>query len=608
MRPLVQPETIATSQFPVQSSSQPQSLSPMATTTNNVTNASTTPIRTRATILTYSPSDNYVHSKLLLVNDDKKSLAKRNCDKYCEIVNKTNGCLPNGHTFNRKVSETNEVTTHDKFIGKIGVHTSITTLSTPKTASPSSTPIQASMAGTAQPLISCNGTKNSDSESLLRPDPTRSITLLKPNSASLVFTKKETKPTVHRSTARRNSLNKTVDTLATKRHSFHWQTTDDRHDQSGNSTPEYQSRKQIKSWYAINVEASDTEANNEVSLSTRMIPSRSDFSCELLPRQETSLTNDLADANATLESASLIESSRNQIWRTNKSMTPAIHSSAKTNVDVANNRESMVNTSVSKYNRFEQLLKNLVGRKVSRESANSNASRHQAQQSSNVESGKDSVDGGQKSLPSPVIDPRSSRGSLLVPPFANVSRVPSAGNLLTADASSSSSLNSAVQRKLWSVVPLLQRESSCASLYQSSSKPLLNSRVGTNGLKKCETVLALSHSQTISSFEPIKAQNRLRSSQTLATCSRCSSILSLAANGSRYSLNLANGGFVPIKTNQLGDEKSLLDDSSTTKITCKLCLCDVSDNNITKIHQCGCTFCTDVSVEGSHAWQQAVLS
>lgn len=143
-------------------------------------------------------------------------------------------------------------------------------------------------------------------------------------------------------------------------------------------------------------------------------------------------------------------------------------------------------------------------------------------------------------------------------PEIKVSRAPSDHNLFrndkfctTTSSTSATSLNATMHQRLWSVVPLLRREGSSTSLNQSCIKPLIHQRHDI-GLKKCETVSALTHSQTTTAFEPITPRNRLRQTQSIATCSRCSSILSLAANGSRYSLNIANGGFVSIK-NDLGN-------------------------------------------------------
>lgn len=333
-----------------------------------------------------------------------------------------------------------------------------------------------------------------------------------------------------------------------------------------------------------------------------------------------------ANAKASHETAALLDQPQlHQSWRVGgkQQTTPTIRPS-NFNEMVSNGRET-----VSKYNRFEQLLKNLVGRKVSREAAAVVASKMPAstgisptaplppfsRQSSTI-----SAEANQ--YPDATTIERKSHGDIdakqnhliFTSPDIQVARTPSATNLLRSDnhllvdsaSASTTSLNSTVQRKLWNVVPLLRREDSCTSLYQSSTKPLIHQHhksTPQSGLKKCETVLTLSHSV---SFEPIKAQNRLRHSQSqIATCSRCSSILSLAANGSRYSLNLANGGgFIPINNSAAGsnpggsDKATLLNrNSPTAAIACKLCLCDANDENVTTIQQCGCKFCTDVSTQ-----------
>lgn len=232
---------------------------------------------------------------------------------------------------------------------------------------------------------------------------------------------------------------------------------------------------------------------------------------------------------------------------------------------------------------------------------------------------------------------------------------------------STASLNSTsfsmVQHRLWSVVPLLSRKdgSSCSNLLDGD-----NSAQRSN-MRKCETVLALthdpllnrrqqqpstsgakSHSKSISNLlEPIKPLNRLRNSQSCCighdtdssnsgrqqqACSRCSSLLSLAAIGSNYSLNVTNGAFVlkgcrhhrPDSTTVDGidqqhsstssshnliasdfnkiepyeDRRSSLArriSSTSAKFTCKLCLgeCSTADK-MTKITSCGCSFCTEV--------------
>lgn len=233
-----------------------------------------------------------------------------------------------------------------------------------------------------------------------------------------------------------------------------------------------------------------------------------------------------------------------------------------------------------KCSRFEQLIKSLVGRKVSRET-NSNTTTNT----------NNSTNTTPQFLPSPEI---------------RITKSPSEHTLLKNDkiTSSTASLNASVQQKLWSVVPLLRREDSCASLHQMKSSPLAHH----SGLKKCDTVLALSRSS--SNLEPIKPLNRLRNSSSTITCSRCSSLLSLAANGSRYSLNLSNGGFVAVGS---GEKLSttpktpspvtltppppspITVNSENTIYKCKLCLGEVIAEHFTNITQCGCLFCTEVS-------------
>ncbi|XP_039480368.1 uncharacterized protein LOC120444626 [Drosophila santomea] len=136
---------------------------------------------------------------------------------------------------------------------------------------------------------------------------------------------------------------------------------------------------------------------------------------------------------------------------------------------------------------------------------------------------------------------------------------------------SSSSLN-VVQQKIWHI---MRREGSASSLHQEKSQSI----VQYTGLRKCETVLALTrqsqshghvhgltqsrsqgHSLAVhgsgifssGGVEQIRPLNRLRNSVSsingVGTCSRCSSLLSLAASGSRYSLS---NGFVPRPTSAL---------------------------------------------------------
>uniref|UniRef100_A0A8D8IJ11 RBR-type E3 ubiquitin transferase n=1 Tax=Culex pipiens TaxID=7175 RepID=A0A8D8IJ11_CULPI len=275
---------------------------------------------------------------------------------------------------------------------------------------------------------------------------------------------------------------------------------------------------------------------------------------------------------------------------------------------------------------------------------------------------------------------------LLPSPEIKISRSPSDHNLAEMTRSrlniSTTSLSS-VHQRLWSVVPLLKKDVSCTSLAPPKSVPLLgggSSSSPPTGMRKCETVLALTHSMQTLEQQPIQPKNRLRNCASVATCSRCSSLLSLAAAGSRYSLNLSNGGFVAVPggttqttttTNSGGTGKhvgsllrlastkgsgtssssscsansspcasssssSSLSKSSTSsgsrtsvtskaamlgagsaspttaaptvvpesssplvavatlsRFTCKLCLGEYGSENLTRISQCGCSFCTE---------------
>uniref|UniRef100_A0A182WAD0 Uncharacterized protein n=1 Tax=Anopheles minimus TaxID=112268 RepID=A0A182WAD0_9DIPT len=196
---------------------------------------------------------------------------------------------------------------------------------------------------------------------------------------------------------------------------------------------------------------------------------------------------------------------------------------------------------VPRKRRFEAFLKNLVGRRPSKEPP--------------------------PAAPPPPPPP------LLSSPEIKISKSPSEHNLAEITRSrlniSTTSLSS-VHQKLWSVVPLLKRDVSCNSLASPKTTPLLlDSQMassgectggpglltigglkdtrGPGGLRKCETVLALT-SASSQTLEPIRPLNRLRNCASVATCSRCSSLLSLAAAGSRYSLNASNGAFVPVSS------------------------------------------------------------
>lgn len=126
--------------------------------------------------------------------------------------------------------------------------------------------------------------------------------------------------------------------------------------------------------------------------------------------------------------------------------------------------------------------------------------------------------------------------------------------------------------------------------------------------------------------------NRLRNSKSCYianSCSRCSSLLSLSPVGSNSSLTFLNrsNDFKPPrsilasveygKVHQFIDNSShhLLDETAidfdvvgkvkgkcfqtpSTKIemTCKLCLNDCREDQITKIKSCGCFFCIEVRI------------
>lgn len=159
--------------------------------------------------------------------------------------------------------------------------------------------------------------------------------------------------------------------------------------------------------------------------------------------------------------------------------------------------------------------------------------------------------------------------------------------------------------------PLVRRDS--CSLARLSSDPSGSVQSPNNqitssttslasGIRKCETVLALTglgavlRSATSSgggnlltpptATEALQPINRLRVSpgslrgSTSRLCSRCSSLLSLAANsGSRYSLNVSSGGFAPV-----------VDDP---QVLCKLCLVEVPSTETFPIEHCSCAFCIE---------------
>lgn len=127
---------------------------------------------------------------------------------------------------------------------------------------------------------------------LIQLSPNKSITLVKQNSTSLIFTKKDVNPVVHR---KRITLVHSIGTHSAseittkaaspteeqlpigsntdefilspkKRHSFHWHTD---HNNSGNNSSDKTKRKQIKSWYAVigspSVKESTFDSDTEVN-------------------------------------------------------------------------------------------------------------------------------------------------------------------------------------------------------------------------------------------------------------------------------------------------------------------------------------------------------
>uniref|UniRef100_A0A182FE52 Uncharacterized protein n=1 Tax=Anopheles albimanus TaxID=7167 RepID=A0A182FE52_ANOAL len=217
---------------------------------------------------------------------------------------------------------------------------------------------------------------------------------------------------------------------------------------------------------------------------------------------------------------------------------------AGTLTDSSSPHTGSLSAPVPRKRRFEAFLKNLVGRRPSKEPPS----------------------------PAPPPPPPLPPAVLLPSPEIKISKSPSEHNLAELERSrlhvSTTSLSS-VHQKLWSVVPLLKRDVSCNSLASPKTTPLLmfdgyqsatatGAKLTTGGtgklagpagvgaLRKCETVLALTGSSASQTLEPIRPLNRLRNCASVATCSRCSSLLSLAAAGSRYSLNASNGAFVPV--------------------------------------------------------------
>lgn len=329
----------------------------------------------------------------------------------------------------------------------------------------------------------------------------------------------------------------------------------------------------------------------------------------------------------------------------------------------------------SRRKRFENFIKSLVGRKSYTKEKELNSG---------------------TAITTSTTTPTTPQPPLLVTPEITISPSISINDIsINRDGSSSSkalglgpsscsttSLN-LVQQKLWNVVPVLRNNGSrCTGSatdlsprrrnHQSQSLHIENHRqynynVGSKGLRKCETVIAFNSRQSLyehvsgsqrvavatlggkktaslaNGVEQIRPLNRLRNSLSTsnATCSRCSSLLSLAGAGSRYSLNVSNHFIndslcniaATATTNRtaanatqdsgvdVGDDKhasssfSSSSSSSTSSaspspqpplftqssanltatITCKLCLLDVTPDETTIIKHCGCQFCTEVS-------------
>lgn len=242
--------------------------------------------------------------------------------------------------------------------------------------------------------------------------------------------------------------------------------------------------------------------------------------------------------------------------------------------------------------KFEQFLKNLVSRRASKEPA------------------------------SPPLIPTTTNAAInassaTIDLLKSSKLSPSEHNLTRSriNGGSTASLTESVHQKLWSVVPLLRKNGSCGSLHLHPPRPTTFADVEYSGLRKCETMAALMHHQSMAtvnadpggrgglSGEPIRPLNRLRNCASIATCSRCSSLLSLAA-GSKYSLNVS-GGFIPVNSSAnlcRSDSHSSVSNNSQqqqqqptgTKFVCKLCLGEYTAENLTRISQCSCSFCTEV--------------
>lgn len=193
--------------------------------------------------------------------------------------------------------------------------------------------------------------------------------------------------------------------------------------------------------------------------------------------------------------------------------------------------------------------------------------------------------------------------------------------------------------------PMHGRMRKCETVLALTDEPLLQQQQ-----QRSPSTSNRTHSKSINNLLdpiPMRPLNRLRNSQSCyvncdpqmrqsQNCSGCSSLLSLAAiGGSNYSLT--NGAFVlkngkhssrhaklreeelvvtkegssnhnliendynmiePYDTNDAIKAALAATSGGLTKFTCKLCLGEYfKEDKLTSISSCGCTFCTEVSVD-----------
>ena len=229
--------------------------------------------------------------------------------------------------------------------------------------------------------------------------------------------------------------------------------------------------------------------------------------------------------------------------------------------------------------RFGNFLKSLVGLRPSIHNRNGGSSENNSNSGANATEDSEGI----RTLPVPsspeititrtpseqnMVVMRDPSGNREYNAYGSREKLANINHDRVIQSGSTSSLN-VMQQKLWNIV---RREGSAISLHQEKSQSIVH----YTGLRKCETVLALtrqttspcsptmgagvssshsrgrlSDSQAIrlsntgsgifnaSGVEQIRPLNRLRNSISSVnnTCSRCSSLLSLAASTSRFSLN-----------------------------------------------------------------------